>query len=79
MKRIDKKYLEDLDFHSSEGKAVVGENGRKSMVYTPTVRPLLPSDVLDWKETGVSIILVTADGRKHIVPKMTGTPPDTAA
>lgn len=67
-KAIDEKYLKGLKFSSSEGKKVKGENGDK-IKHTPVERDLKPADVLDWKDNGESVTIVTADGRKHVVGK----------
>lgn len=61
---IDKKLLEGLVFKSSKPKK--GDNGT---VNVPTERPLTPADVLDWKDNGAAVVIVTADGQKHTVAK----------
>lgn len=66
--QIDPKHLKGLKFRYSEGKQVV-EDGRKVVRYAAAERPLKPEDVLDWKDTGEQIVLVTADGRKVTVDK----------
>ncbi|MBE0598969.1 MAG: hypothetical protein IH614_17075 [Desulfuromonadales bacterium] len=72
MEKIDKKYLKGLKYHSSEGKDVLGENGRKLKQYTHKERALTPDDVLSWEDKGREIVLVTADGQKVTVPKTSG-------
>jgi len=69
MEQIDKKYLKGLKFRSSKARDVKGEDGRKIKQRFPTERPLTPADVLSWKDTGASIVLVTADGQKVTVEK----------
>ncbi|MBC8018604.1 MAG: hypothetical protein H7X83_08815 [Verrucomicrobia bacterium] len=61
---IDAKYLEGLLFKSSKQKKT--EDG---LVNIPTERQLTPADVLDWKDNGPSLTIVTADGQKHVVSK----------
>ena len=62
---IDGKYLRGLVFRSS--KAVKGEDG--SVKYQPTERKLQVGDVLDWADQGETVVIVTADGKKHLVNK----------
>lgn len=66
--RIDAKYLKGLKFRSSEGKQVM-DDGREVIRYTAAERNMKPDDVLDWRDTGSDIILVTADGQKVTVSK----------
>ena len=61
---IEKKYLTGLKFKGS--KKVKGEDGTS---HVPTERALTPADVLDWLDKGATVIVVTADGRKHTVNK----------
>lgn len=61
---IDKKLLEGLVFRSSKQKK--GESGTTNI---PTERALTPADVLDWKDNGATVIIVTGDGKKHTVTK----------
>lgn len=58
--QIDKKYLAGLKFCSSKP----AKEG-----YVPTERNLNPSDVLDWKDNGDTVTIVTADGKKYAVNK----------
>lgn len=67
-KKLDPKYLKGLKFRNSEGKAVE-EDGRKMMKYSPAERALRPDDVLDWKDYGDRVVIVTADGQKATVLK----------
>lgn len=66
--KIDAKYLKGLKFRSSTGRDVE-EDGKKVKKYVPTERPLKPEDVLDWKDYGDKIVLVTSDGQKVTVEK----------
>lgn len=61
---IDKKYLAGLKFRSS--KPVKSAEGTK---HIPTERALQPTDVLDWKDNGPSVTIVTADGQKVTIEK----------
>jgi len=63
--QIDGKWLKGLLFRTSERKQPKGEAAR----HVPVERKLRPSDVLDWRDTGETLVIVTADGRKHIVDK----------
>jgi len=40
--------------------------------YLPTERALHPDDVLDWVDRGEDVVIVAADGRKHVVVKEAG-------
>jgi hypothetical protein len=66
-KPIDAKWLKGLVFRTS--KTVEGTTGQVRMV--PEERELTPDDVLDWKDTGPRIVIITADGRKLTVDKKT--------
>jgi urease accessory protein UreE len=61
---IDRKYLAGLKYRSS--KPVKTEGGVR---HQATERALQPGDVLDWKDTGAAVVIVTADGQKHVVEK----------
>ncbi|WP_298434547.1 hypothetical protein [Geobacter sp.] len=63
-KPIDAKFLKGLVFRSSEPQKT--EEGTR---HAPTKRDLEPADVLDWKDNGATITIVTADGQKHTVDK----------
>lgn len=54
---IDKKYLAGLKFTGGNKKGEL------------ETRALQPGDVLDWKENGNILTIVTADGKKHTVNK----------
>ena len=60
--QIDKKYLAGLKFKSSK-------KDKESGAFVPTERALQPADVLDWKDKGDTVVIVTADGKKHTVNK----------
>lgn len=61
---IDKKYLEGLVLKSSKPKKT--DNGT---VHVPVERQLIPADVLDWKDSGKELVIITADGQKYRVAK----------
>lgn len=67
-RKLDPKWIEGLVFRSSEVKEIE-EDGRKVKRYTPTERPMKPSDVVSWKDYGDHVVLVTADGQKVRVKK----------
>jgi hypothetical protein len=69
-KQIDGKFLSGLTYRTSKQ----GEDGTR---YIPETRDLTPADVLDWKDNGATIILVTADGRKYTVDKKGKSQEDT--
>jgi len=60
--QIDKKLLTGLKFRSSK-KASEGGG------FVPTERNLAPADVLNWKDNGDTVTIVTKDGKKHVVNK----------
>ena len=63
-KPIDAKYLKGLVYRSSEPRKT--EEGTR---HVPTERELAPGDVLDWKDNGATVTIVTGDGQKHVVEK----------
>lgn len=65
MEPIDKKYLAGLKWRSS--KPV--KDGEGKVTNQPVERNLQPADVLDWKDQGATVVIVTSDGRKHQVEK----------
>lgn len=65
---IDQKYLRGLKYRTSEARTVV-EGGRKAVKHTPVERQLRLEDVLDWKDSGDWVVIVTADGQKATVLK----------
>ncbi|GER92682.1 hypothetical protein A45J_0400 [hot springs metagenome] len=67
-KQIDAKYLKGLKFRTSEAKKVK-EDGEEKVRHTPVERDLTTDDVLDWKDKGDSVTVVTKDGQKYNVSK----------
>lgn len=65
---IPPEYLSGLSFRQSVRK-VVEEEGQLKAAFSVEVRPLEPSDVLNFRETATEVIIVTADGQKHTVGK----------
>lgn len=61
---IPPEYLTGLVFRSSRLKKT--DDGKANI---PTERPLAPSDVLNWKDDGDTVTIITADGQKHTVDK----------
>lgn len=61
---IPPEYLTGLVFRSSKQKKT--ETGKANI---PTERPLVPEDVLSWKDNGETVTIITADGQKHTVDK----------
>lgn len=70
-KSIDAKFLDGLTFSTSEAKKVK-KDGQEKTQYIPVERPLRPGDVIDWKDLGDSVTIVTADGKKYSVDKKKG-------
>lgn len=68
---IDKTYLAGLTFRSAKAVKVKGEDGER-VQHRTVERPLTPADVLDWKDNGATLVIVTADGQKHVVGKKAG-------
>lgn len=71
---IDKKYLAGLVFKTSKATKVKGEDGER-VQHRPLERQVSPADVLDWKDNGRALVIVTADGQKHTVDKKTAEKP----
>ena len=67
--KFEPKWLKGLKYRSAETKTVTGESGRPTRKCTPTERALREKDVLDWKDNGDHVMIVTADGRKYKVEK----------
>lgn len=61
MAELDKKHLAGLKYRTSEKD--------KEGNHSPKVCALKPERLLDWKEDGSIITLVTADGQKYKVDK----------
>lgn len=66
--KLDPKLLKGLKYKTSDVKEVE-ENGRKVKKFIPTERALKIEDVLSWRDAGDSVVIVTADGKKHQVEK----------
>ncbi len=66
--RIDPKYLEGLKFNFAEQRKS-NKDGREVVTNIPQQRALTANDVLDWKDCGDKVVIVTADGQKITVPK----------
>lgn len=66
--KLDPKYLKGLKYKTSDAKEVE-ENGRKVKKFVPVERALKIEDVLNWRDAGDVVIIVTADGMKHTVEK----------
>jgi len=74
-KAIEAKFLKGLTITVLQKKKIKGEDGdevRKVLVK----RDLTPDDVLDWKDKGDAVVIVTADGQKHVVAKRGGDEKD---
>lgn len=67
--KIDAKLLKGLQFDYVE-KKTVKKDGRDVVQNIRGQRPLTPDDVLDWKDYGAKVVIVTADGQKHTVEKV---------
>lgn len=64
--KIDPKYLKGLKYRFSEPKEIK-EEGRTIIRYFPQERALKQEDVINWKDYGDRLVLVTADGKKVTV------------
>lgn len=71
---IDKKYLTGLKYKGSNPKKT--EEGVK---HIPFERNLKVEDVLDWKDNGATVTIVTADGAKYTVEKAAAAKAEKAA
>ena len=68
---FDEAYLKGLTYRNSEGKKVKDENtGKMKTVYIPYERPLTKAEVIKFEDMGTEVKIVTADGRKYILPKI---------
>ena len=67
-KKFDAKWLEGLKFHYAE-KNMVEKNGRKTLQAIAKQRPLREEDILNWKDYGDKVVIVTNDGKKYTVEK----------
>lgn len=61
---IPAEYLTGLVFRSSKPKKT--DTGKVNL---PTERPLTPADVLNWKDNGETVTIITADGQKYTADK----------
>jgi hypothetical protein len=61
---INKKYLSGLKYRTNQVK-----NSAEGKIFVPVERKLTPGDVLDWREEGSELIIVTGDGRKYRVER----------
>ena len=62
-KAIEAKFLKGLTITVLQKKKIRGEDGEE-IRKVPVERDLTPEDVLDWKDTGDAVVIVTADGQK---------------
>lgn len=60
--QLDPDWLEGLTFRSN--KEIDTDDGRR---FVPEERDLTPADVLSWGNDGDTVVLVAADGQKHLV------------
>ena len=67
-KELDAKLLAGLTFKGTKAEEVKTEAGKKTK-HVPFTRPLEAADVLDWKDNGATVTIVTTDGKKHVVKK----------
>ena len=65
MAKVEQKHLEGLTYRTS--KIVKGEDRKKK--YIPVERALAVDDLLAQSDKGDSFIVVTKDGRKHVIAK----------
>jgi hypothetical protein len=68
---LNPQWLKGFMFRGATPKATE-EDGRKKVTYVPFERPLETGDVLDWKDKGTTVVIVTKDGRKYSVSKKAG-------
>lgn len=73
---IDPKYLAGLKFNFAE-KRTAKKDGREVVRNIPQQRDLAPDDVMDWKDYGDYVVIVTLDGQKYNVPKKAPADPLT--
>lgn len=65
---LDSKWLKGLTFKTAEEKKFK-EDGKETTRMVPVERALQVGDVLDWKDNGETVVIVTADGQKYEVGK----------
>jgi hypothetical protein len=68
---LNPQWLKGLTYRGTTAKPVE-EDGRKKVTYVTFERPLEAGDVLDWKDKGTTVVIVTKDGRKYSVSKKAG-------
>lgn len=73
MAKITAEHLKGLKFQTSR-VVEVEEDGKKVKKSYPDQIDMLPEHVLSTREEGDRLIIVSADGRKHRVPKNGGEP-----
>jgi hypothetical protein len=66
--KIDPKYLEGLKFNFVEQRKAK-KDGRDIVQNIPQQRALAQEDILDWKDYGDNVVIVTMDGQKITVSK----------
>jgi len=65
MAKVEQKHLEGLVFRTV--KTAKGEDGKKK--YVPQERPLTIEDLLAQADKGDTFVVVTKNGRKHVIQK----------
>lgn len=68
-KQIDEKWLKGLKYRTAKREKVEAEGAEKKYRNVPVIEPLTPDKVLAWNDRGTEIVIVSADGKKHIVSK----------
>jgi urease accessory protein UreE len=68
-KKIDQKFLKGLKLHFAEQRKSK-KDGRDVVQNIPQERPLTQDDILDWKDYGDTVVIVTADGQKYTIDKV---------
>jgi len=77
--KFDQKWLEEIDINTKEKlvfyeteKTMVEKNGRKTLQAIRKSRPLKEEDVLNWKDYGDKVVIVTKNGKKYTIKKKGG-------
>jgi hypothetical protein len=65
---LDAKYLEGLTFSGSK-PVKVKKDGADKIDNQKFERSLTADDVLDWKDAGDSVVIISKDGKKYNVIK----------
>jgi len=73
-KAINAKLLEGLIFRTTVEKKVTGKDKKEKKIRQAVERPLTPDDVLEWKDKGDEVVIVTKDGQKYTVSKKSEKP-----